>query len=64
MPYYLGKKTRTYNVTISVAVDNPDKPEHEKSLDEICDWLFGSMKSFVNRIDGGTGRLTVDVQRK
>lgn len=63
MSYYLGKKTRSYRMEISVSVDNPDDPNTEPQMDALCSKILKSLETLVNNLDGGTKRLTVSVWR-
>lgn len=63
-PVYATKKVRTYKVTISVGVDDANKPEYEAEMEKLCKHLFDALKNKASMSDAGTGRLTVDVQRQ
>ena len=64
MQKYPAKKTRVYRVVISVGVDDPNKPEYEKDMNRVCDYIFNPLKRAVESLDAGRGRLNVDVQQQ
>jgi len=64
MVEYADKKIRRFNITVSVGVDDSSKPEHEKQMDQVCEYIFGPFKRAAETLDNGTGRLTVDIQQQ
>ncbi len=63
MTHYFEQMTRTYTLTVSVKVAKVNDPKNEEDMNQLCDWIIKAVRKATDGIDGGTNRLSVDVQR-